>query len=151
MKELTKEELIELGVTDVTEDGVVYYRGKIKEPNIVTSKHKYGKDKSYPVISFIDKRVKKTMTFPYKKKDGTITRHKGWIYGVRSVTVSRVVYAWYNGIVPANMDVDHLDNNVFNNNINNLQLLTRRENLAKRFIDDPNNCMNQYDWLKRHK
>lgn len=30
------------------------------------------------------------------------------------------------------MDVDHIDNNPFNNNISNLQLLTRKENLDKR-------------------
>ena len=42
------------------------------------------------------------------------------------------LYAWYYGEVPAGMDVDHIDGDSLNNDLDNLQLLTRKENIAKR-------------------
>lgn len=46
------------------------------------------------------------------------------------------------------MDVDHVDNDSLNNNLDNLRLLTRRQNLAKRFVDDPENHCNQWAFIK---
>jgi hypothetical protein len=57
-----------------------------------------------------------------------------WLVGWNNhiYPLARVVYAWFKGDVPANMDVDHVDNDSLNNSLDNLQLLTRKDNLAKR-------------------
>lgn len=90
-----------------------------------TTKHKYGKDKSYPIIA--------------------------WSVGNKSrvSSLSRFLYAWFKGEVPQGLVVDHIDNNSFNNDIDNLQLLTVQENLLKRFTDDDDNCTNQHVAMKR--
>lgn len=43
----------------------------------------------------------------------------------------RVLYAWFIGPIPKNYVVDHIDNNKHNNNLNNLQLLSRADNVKK--------------------
>ena len=43
----------------------------------------------------------------------------------------RVIYEMHHGSIPEDMDVDHIDNNKSNNRIENLQLLTRAENVLK--------------------
>ena len=42
------------------------------------------------------------------------------------------MWAWFYGMVPANLDVDHINCNSLDDRLENLQLLTRAENLAKR-------------------
>ena len=85
----------------------------IKEikPHIVTNKLKYGVDKSYCYVFLRIKRFS-------ENKEVNITLHN-------------VIYAWYKGEVPIGYDVDHIDNNPLNNNIDNLQLLTHRENVMR--------------------
>ena len=134
MKALTKEELMELGVTNVLEDGTVYVNGVIKEPKIYTKKHPYGEDKSYVMMSFVDRSVKNDIVQKYTRKDGSVRESKQWAYGVRSIQLGRLVLAWFYGKVPANMDADHIDNNPLNNRLDNLQMLTRKENLARRML-----------------
>lgn len=155
---LTKEELVRRGITNVTEDGVVFYNGKVKRPTIGRHVGKVsGYVKTYPIIVLVDKDVKKERKTKYTKKDGTISYHKGWVYGTVAYPVGRLMLAWFLGEVPENMDCDHKDSNPWNNRFSynpedsNLQLLTRRENLAKRFIDNPNCSTNQYTWLKKHQ
>ena len=46
-------------------------------------------------------------------------------------TVHKLVYETFKDIVPCNMTVDHIDGNTFNNNIDNLQLLSAEENSSK--------------------
>ena len=45
--------------------------------------------------------------------------------------------------------MDHIDNDPFNNDLDNLQLLTRKENIAKRLVDNPNSWINQYGQKKK--
>ena len=45
--------------------------------------------------------------------------------------VHRVVWNHINGIIPNHLEIDHIDENRTNNKIENLQLLTHRENLLK--------------------
>ena len=42
------------------------------------------------------------------------------------------------------MQVDHIDNDPYNNELDNLQLLTIKENLAKRYTDNPESWVNQW-------
>lgn len=119
---ITKEELVSLGFTDVKEDGTIYFKGELKKEAVRKCPHKKsGNDKFYPVVQFYDKAYRK-----YQLEKGVIAN------GCRAIPVNRVVWAWFKGICPGELDVDHIDNNPFNNNINNLQLLTRGENIRKR-------------------
>lgn len=121
-KEITKEWLQALGFTDVTKDGKVFFRGKECKQYDAVSKHKHGKDKKYPVFMVYDPEL-------YKDQKAENSNYKT---GQLSILVSRVVYAWFNEVCPSEYDVDHIDNNPYNNSIDNLQLLTRKENLARR-------------------
>lgn len=57
-----------------------------------------------------------------------------YVYATRAITLHRGIWAWYNDIVPAGYVVDHKNNrhcNLEDYDINNLQLLTPKQNLAK--------------------
>lgn len=138
MKELTKKQLIELGVTDVTEDGKVYVNGKLKKPYNITKKYpKSNREKTYPVIALYDKNIK---TYSYqkfqRKRKGEVLSWR-YTYKTYLIPVGRLILAWFMDSMPANMDCDHIDNDPFNNNLDNLRAIPRRMNLAKRFMDHP--------------
>lgn len=144
MKALTKGELLELGVTQVDEDGTVYVNGKVRNPSITTKVCPYGGVKHYLVISLPNKNQKKDTTAKYKsRKTGKVRKFKSWTYASRTLPVARIVLAWYNGIIV--QDADHIDNNPFNNNLNNLQELSRKENLAKRLLSHSEINHNYHD------
>lgn len=56
---------------------------------------------------------------------------------VKRFYVHRVVWEAYNGIIPKNYEIDHIDNNKSNNSLDNLRLVTRKENMHKCFKDNP--------------
>ena len=117
-RKLTKKELQNLGILDVLPDGtIIKYDNTVYPLYNVIAKHKYGLDKKYPFISVWDKRTKKQSV----------------------LLVHNVVWIWYNGQVPDKMDISHKDDNPFNNSIDNLEIISRKENLAKRKI-----CGNQH-------
>lgn len=118
---LTKDFLKSLGVINVTEDGRVFTSKGELNYYTNTTHHKYGKDRVYKVIQLYDHDY-----YLYQKDTGRTP------IGNRCIPLHRVVYAWFNGYIPQGYDIDHIDNDTFNNNINNLQPLTRKENLAKR-------------------
>ena len=105
-----------------------FYQNKIRaglteiKTYVSTTKHKYGKDLSYQIISVYNYDTKKITTLTYHT----------------------FLYAWFIGEVPAGYDVDHIDGDTLNNDLNNLQILTREENLAKR-----GGGRNQYGTPKR--
>ena len=131
---LTKEDLIKLGVTDVYKNGTVYVHGTKKAPRIVSVKHPYGKSCDYLVVSFQDYSVKYETIQTAKRKDGSIYRAPAWAYKVRNIPLGRVVLAWFTGSIEADEDADHIDGDTFNNNLDNLQKLSRKANLAKRTL-----------------
>ena len=111
----------------------------IKEikPHIVINKHKYGKEKNYIYVSLRIERLTNG------KKQIPIGLHN-------------IVYAWYKGEVPLGYEVDHIDGDSFNNKIDNLELVTREENLKRRKIKGANQWyyINRYDeksWAKRQQ
>ena len=140
-KKLTREMLDDMGIkvelNPVNLEWVVtrfekpFYHAKEKTWKVckrrtIVRKHKYAPDKVYVGYSWC---------------------YKGKVY---ACTESRLVYAYNIGDIPDNYDVDHIDNNPLNNQLNNLRLLTREENLKKRFSDNVDNCVNQWDYIKKH-
>lgn len=136
MKALTKEELISLGVTDVKEDGTVYVNGELKTISVIVGKHKYGQDRKYLSVALTDRSQKVKPKHFHVMADGKKNYNEPWYwtYKIRQVPLARLMLAWFYGEVPANMDADHIDGNPMNNNLSNLQMLTRKENLAKRLL-----------------
>lgn len=102
---------------------------KLKE-SILKRKHKYAPDKEYP-------------GYVWSK-----TGSKG--YKSTTVATGRLIYAYFVGDIPAGYEIDHIDNNPFNNSLNNLRLLTKEENLRKRYSDNPGMCNNHYEYCKKH-
>ena len=47
----------------------------------------------------------------------------------RIIPYHRIIWVLLNGDIPAGMEIDHIDGDRINNNISNLRLVTRRENL----------------------
>lgn len=119
---ITKEWLQSVGITEITKEGKVFTKRGERKPSIATCKHKHGKDKQYPIIQVYDQELWHEQC---KNKDKNRN-------GTRILVLSRVVYAWFHEICPTEYDVDHIDNNPFNNSISNLQLLTRKQNLNRR-------------------
>lgn len=76
-----------------------------------TTKHKYGEDKIYAIVATCGK----------------------------AQSLGRVLWTYFNGDIPKGYDVDHINDNSLDNRLENLQLLTRKENLKKR-----GHSINQY-------
>ena len=60
--------------------------------------------------------------------------NKGYVlvgFDDRIILVHRVIYTLVHGNIPEDMTIDHIDNVKNNNHINNLQLLSHRDNKAK--------------------
>lgn len=80
----------------------------------------------------------KKYTIHYKNRNYIV--HNVTLYkdgDAKYFLINRLVWTTFNGNIPYNMDVDHINNNPEDNRLENLQLLTRSENLKKRFIDNP--------------
>ena len=95
-------------------------------------------------------KLNPSLNVKYHKKSRKMKWY--WIVGYsengepKAYPLHRLVYAWFIGYVPANMDVDHIDGDTLNNDLSNLQLLTRKENLAKR-----EGFKNQWDAMKANE
>ena len=117
---LTVEMIKKSGITEVTKDGRIF-KGPHREMGYFT---KGGKYKYIDLYAFDEngnhiKRPSKTASYGYS---------------MSRTSFHRIVYAWFYGEVPEGYVVDHIDNNPLNNNLDNLQLLTPRENLVKQNI-----------------
>lgn len=125
--ELTKQYLIDHGISNITKDGHVFRKDGSEVHYCIASKKSRYDTQQYKVFYLYDHDLyeQRKEKFPHA--------------GQRSVLLSRAVYAWYNLIAPANYDIDHINNDSLDDRLENLQLLTRAENLAKR-----KGHMNQY-------
>lgn len=55
----------------------------------------------------------------------------------KAIYVHRLVWMAFNGDIPEGYEIDHLDDDKANNNISNLSLKTRKENMDKMFALNP--------------
>lgn len=101
-----------------TSDGHIFRGAREMKQFPITCPHKYGKDKTYMGIAFT-----------YKRQGHTLLVH-------------RIVYAYFHGIAHKGLSIDHLDNNPFNNDIDNLEEIEQSENIHRRGIG-----RNQYNYL----
>lgn len=92
----------------------------ILKETTVTCKHKYASDKQY-----------KAFMFSYKGK-------------AVSMPVARLVMAWTKGEVPDGYDVDHKNNDPFDNDPDNLQIISHADNLRKMYEDTGSKTHNQW-------
>lgn len=134
-KLLTREMLENYGITNITEDGQVFRDDKAVKICIAQKNGKYKVQQPYARFVISDKSRK----LPKVNKKG----QKYWTYAPITFLVSRAVYAWYYGEVPAGLEVDHIDENTLNNNLSNLRLLTKEENLTRKKVS-----RNQYNYWK---
>lgn len=113
-KELTRNYLEYLGVTNVTKDGRIF-----KGDKEATQYY----DGRYLSVAFYDPAIRLAIPFEKRRSDTGC--------GQFALGVHRIVYAWYNKIIPTGMVIDHIDNNKTNNNLDNLRMVTPRENIIK--------------------
>lgn len=67
-------------------------------------------------------------------------------YGLnKKILVHRMVWEAFNGPIPENVDIDHIDGDQSNNSLNNLQILSHSENLKKRNVDY-SYTVNNFGW-----
>ena len=119
----------------LTRDWLVSQKISVSEYDVYHETEKYGLRQLHPTVSISNKKfgnpVKYLVIGWYNRYE-----HKGYVFPYH-----RLLYAWYNNEVPEGYDVDHIDDNTFNNNLDNLQLLTHKDNMDKR----KGNGHNQYN------
>lgn len=103
LKARTKEDLLEVGVISVSEDGKEILYKPSKHLDVVKKAAQYLNKKNYYHVHI----------------------------GNYQMDTHRLVYIWFKGEIPAKHCVDHIDDNKQNNNIKNLQILTWSENVKK--------------------
>lgn len=122
-KRLTKEELLENGITEVTIDGRVFKNGEEVKPIIG--------DKGYFMFNIYDKDDEGNKIKVPKKNTNFKSQYT---YKSRAIGLHRLMWAWHFGEVADGMVVDHISNShdkLEDYHLDNLQLLTPGENLAK--------------------
>ena len=138
---LTKEDLMKYGIKDIwydTNEEKYHIISKAgNEINLSKNKQKY---LSFSVYDLDEdgSRIKKPIEVKRLTKVSSTYNYK-----TKSITLHRAIYAWFKGEVPDGYIVDHIDNKHtthFDNRLENLQLLTPGENLAK---ERPNSNINE--------
>lgn len=145
-KRVDRQMLEEMGIIDVIPNGYSWnivrrwYKNNSKTKistytlkiHVVKGKAKYVEPKEYLKVSI-----------NYKGKHYDFPLH-------------RIAWAWHRGSVPDGYEIDHIDDDPFNNYLNpndpndpknNLQLLTTYENRKKRW-SNPNNAKNQWQFIR---
>lgn len=112
-KVLTRDYLEYLGITEVSEDGTKIMKG----------------DKE--LVQHFDGRYKLVTLYDPAIRHACPNELKNAATGQIAFGVHRIVYCWYNRIIPEGFVTDHKNSNKIDNRLENLQLLTPKENLAK--------------------
>ena len=125
---LTKEMLVANGIELITEDGAVIRNGK----QIFPKKNNQG----YLILHLYEvdedgNKIKIPITRIFKRCKKPINTYK---YKIMTVGLHRAMWAWLYGVVEEGYVVDHKNNkhtNIEDYNINNLQLISQKENTTK--------------------
>ena len=127
-RKLTKEMLVDSGIELITEDGTVIRHGKQFSPFQGTD--------GYLKLNIYDfdedgNRIKIPITRIHKghKKPSDTYKYKSMTVGLH-----RAMWAWIYGVVEEGYIIDHRNNkhtNIEDYNINNLQIISPRENTTK--------------------
>ena len=125
---LTKEMLIKSGIELITEDGNVFRNGK----QVILSKDKNG----YLMLGIYEldedgNKIKIPITRIFKRCKKPINTYS---YKVMMVGLHRAMWAWIYGVVEEGYIIDHKNNkhnSIEDYNINNLQIISQRENVIK--------------------
>lgn len=125
---LTKEMLVAYGYELITEDGVVIKNGK----QVIPTQNKQG----YLMLQIYDLdengnkiKIPITRTFKGCKKPTNTYKYKTMMVGLH-----RAMWAWLYGVVEEGYIIDHKNNrhsSIEDYNINNLQIISQRENTTK--------------------
>ena len=133
-KKLTKEDLMKAGIKDIwyeTNEAKYHVICKNdKEIKLHRTKQRYFSFNVY-ALDENGNRIKKPIRRKFK---GCKKETNTYNYKTKSITLHRAIYAWFKGEVPDGYIVDHIDNKHdthYDNRLENLQLLTPAENLAK--------------------
>jgi hypothetical protein len=110
---LTKDYLEYLGITEVSEDGT-----KIMKGDKEVTQHFDG---HYKLITLYDPAIRQACP---KELRTTTT-------GQLHFGVHRIVYCWYNKVIPCGIVIDHKNSNKLDNRLENLQMFTPKENINK--------------------
>lgn len=120
-RKLTKDELLDFGISEVTKTGRVFKNGE--EVNYTVD------NQGYFMYRIYDKDENGNKIKIYSgPKDYEYT------YKYRAIGLHRIMWAWHYGEVPEGMIVDHKNNShdhIEDYYLSNLQLLTPGENIAK--------------------
>lgn len=125
---LTKDMLVEGGITCITKEGLVF-KGE-KEAALSVSNNGYLMVNIYEVDEDGNK-IKVPIKRLYK---GCKNISDTYMYKTRLVGLHRAMWAWFHNEVPAGYVVDHINNKhteLEDYNLDNLQLLTPAKNLEK--------------------
>ena len=125
---LTKEMLVANGIELITEDGVVIRNGK----QVIPTQNKKG----YLMLTLYDldkdgNKIKVPITRTFK---GCKKPTNTYIYKAVTVGLHRAMWAWIYGVVEEGYVIDHRSNkhtSIEDYNINNLQIISQRENVTK--------------------
>ena len=125
---LTKEMLVASGYELITEDGVVIKNGK----QVIPTQNKQG----YLMLTLydLDKDGNKIKIPITKIRKGCKKPTNTYIYKVMTVGLHRAMWAWIYGAVEEGWIIDHCSNkhsSIEDYNINNLQIISQRENSIK--------------------
>ena len=132
-RKLTKEDLQKHGVKEITKDcKVTFNNGRVLEKEEDFTKNKQG----YLTFSVYDldengNRIKRLVK---RRSKYTKKLYYNYIYKIRTICLHRAMYAWHYNEVPQGYCVDHISNKhdtLADNKLENLQLLTPRDNLVK--------------------
>lgn len=133
-KQLTKEYLIKAGIKDI------FYNPDDSKYHIITKNDTdirlHRNNQNYLTFNIYDlddqgQYIKRPIKI---KRKGCKKVSDTYAYKMKALPLHRAIWAWTKGEVPEGMVVDHIDNKHethYDNRIENLQLLTPAQNLAK--------------------